>query len=106
MCKEGDNDYMKQALYVSFTIFSCCIILIGCWSRVELNELSIAFALGIDLVDDEYVVSAQVINPGEISPARSGGGGEQAPVATYETKGQTLFEAFRHMTKIVPRKVY
>lgn len=97
---------MKRALFVCLIMFIGCVFLTGCWSQRELNELSIAFALGLDIVDGQYVVTAQIINPGELSPARSGGGGDQAPVATYETKGATLFEAFRRMTKKVPRKVY
>ena len=97
---------MKRTLYIAFTIFICCTVLTGCWGQRELNELSIAFALGIDFVDGEYVVTTQIINPSELSPARQEGGGDQAPVATYVAKGQTLFEAFRRLTKVAPRKVY
>lgn len=97
---------MKRRLYILFTVFLCCVMLAGCWSRKELNDLSIAFALGLDFVDGHYVVTAQIINPGEISPARIGGGGDQAPVGIYEARGATLYEAFRRLTKIVPHKVY
>lgn len=100
---------VKRALYVSFIIFFCCVVMTGCWSRRELNELSIAFALGLDYADGEHVVTVQIINPGEISPAQGGegGGGEaRAPVATFTTRGATLFEAVRRMTKVVPRKVF
>lgn len=97
---------MKRIIYVSFVISICCVLLAGCWSRRELNDLSIAFALGIDRDDGMYVVTAQIINPGEISPSHSGSGGGQAPVGVYETRGTTLFEAFRRLTKKVPRKVY
>lgn len=97
---------MKRIMSVLLIGIWCCVALTGCWSQRELNELSIAFALGLDFVDGQYVVTAQIINPGEISPSRSGGGGDQSPVGTYETRGETLFEAFRRLTKVVPRTVY
>ncbi len=50
-----------------FFIFICLFLLTSCWSRREFNELSIAYGLGIDKEDGEYIVSAQVINPEQIS---------------------------------------
>lgn len=98
---------MRRTVYLSLVVVVSCLLLPGCWNQRELNDLSIAFALGIDLDEEgKYIVSAQIINPSEISPARSGGGGDQAPVSTFETRGETLFEAFRRLTKLVPRKVY
>lgn len=97
---------MKRTIYVSFIIFICGTLLTGCWSRRELNDLSIAFALGLDYIDGEHVVTVQIINPSEIATTQEAGGGQQTPVATYQTKGATLFEALRRMTKIVPRRVY
>lgn len=97
---------MRRTLRVLLTVFICCAILTGCWSRRELNDLSIAFAIGLDYADGEHVVTVQIINPKSISPSQDEGGGSHAPVATYQTKEATLFEAMRRMTKIVPRKVY
>ena len=105
--REGDWRRMKRNFYIALVAVVSCLLLPGCWNQRELNDLSIAFALGIDLDEEgKYIVSAQIINPSEISPARSGGGGDQASVSTYHTQGETLFEAFRRMTKLVPRKVY
>lgn len=97
---------MKRALYLTLILIICSFLIAGCWSRRELDDLSIAYALGFDYVDNEHVVTVQIINPGQISPAREGESGSQAPVATYTARGATVFEAVRRLTKVVPRKVY
>ncbi|MYL62148.1 Ger(x)C family spore germination protein [Bacillus hwajinpoensis] len=76
-------------------------LLSGCWDANELNELAIAVAYGIDKVEDEYLVTAQVVNPGEIEQA-----GITTPVTVYQENAKTLLEAFRRMTTIAPRKIY
>ncbi len=76
----------------------------GCWNRRELNDLAVAVGLGIDKVgDDRYLVSAQVVEPGEV--AEKGGGG-RAPVVLYSETGYTVMEAIRKMTTKSPRKIY
>src|SRR4051794_14201842 len=79
--------------------------LTGCWDKRELNELAISVALGIDKVDGQYQVTAQVVQPGEVA-AKKGGNGGSAPVTMYQEKGVTTFEAIRKMTTISPRKIY
>lgn len=77
----------------------------GCWNRRELNDLAITVALGIDRIGDEFQVSAQLVNPGEIA-ARKGSTSKGAPVVTYSKTGGTVFEALRKMTTESPRKLY
>ncbi|MFP3338838.1 hypothetical protein R0J91_12705, partial [Micrococcus sp. SIMBA_131] len=67
-----------------------------------MNELAIAVAYGIDKVDDDYLVTAQVVNPGEIEQS----GGFTTPVTVYQENADTLLEAFRRMTTIAPRRIY
>ncbi|MEH7334738.1 Ger(x)C family spore germination protein [Neobacillus drentensis] len=87
-------------------IISLCslFLLTSCWNRKELNELAIVVGMGIDIVDDKFVVTVQVVNPGEI--AESQGGGGKSPVVVYQEKGNTLFEAIRRITTVSPRKLY
>ena len=80
------------------------LILSGCWSKRELNELAIVAALGIDYIDDEYAISAQVIDPSQVSSKQSASG--IAPVVTYHAKGETVFEAIRKILALSPRKLY
>lgn len=43
-------------------------------------------ALGVDKVDDEYLVSAQVVVPGEVSSTKGGTG--RSPVILFQAKGE------------------
>jgi spore germination protein KC len=95
---------MKQKVYWIMVMIMMMSILTGCWSRRELNELAIAVAMGVDKSGDQFKVSAQIVNPGEVA-AKKGGGGN-SPVATYTATGDTVFEALRKMTTKSPRKIY
>ncbi|UUV27387.1 MULTISPECIES: Ger(x)C family spore germination protein [Lysinibacillus] len=90
--------------FIIFSLIFLILILSGCWSKRELNELALVAALGIDLVDDEYVISAQVIDPSQVSSKQSTSG--HAPVVTYHAKGKTVFEAIRKILALSPRKLY
>ncbi|MFJ5769828.1 Ger(x)C family spore germination protein [Psychrobacillus sp. NPDC093180] len=91
---------MKKGIVILLVL---CIFLTGCWNRRELNELAITLAIGIDKSDDEYLVSAQVVVPSEVSLA---GGKVGSPVTLVQARGETVYEAFRKMTKSSPRKIY
>ncbi|MCK1988085.1 Ger(x)C family spore germination protein [Lysinibacillus fusiformis] len=94
---------MKKNLII-FSLIFLIMILSGCWSKRELNELALVAALGIDFVDDEYAISAQVIDPSQVSSKQSASG--QAPVVTYHAQGKTVFEAIRKILASSPRKLY
>lgn len=78
--------------------------LTGCWSRKELNDIAVATALGIDKKDNHYLLTVQILNPGEI--AGTTGQSNRSETTTYEKSGKTLFEAARNLTTVSPRKVY
>ena len=86
-----------------FVLLILSLFLTGCWDRRELNELGIALALGIDKVEDEYQVTAQVVVPSEIAMKSSTG---RSPVTLFQAKGETVYEALRKLTKNSPRKIY
>lgn len=79
------------------------LFLTGCWDRRELNELAITMAIGIDKIEDEYQLTAQVVVPTEISLQGSTG---RSSVTIFQSSGATVYEAFRKMTKDTPRKIY
>lgn len=81
------------------------MLLTGCWNRRELNELAISLAMGIDKEGDQFVVTHQVVNPGEVAGSQ-GGGATGSPVTVYQGKGKTVFQANRKITKTAPRKIY
>ncbi|MEK5232146.1 Ger(x)C family spore germination protein [Lysinibacillus sp. FSL K6-0232] len=80
------------------------LLLGGCWSKHELNELAIAIALGIDKVGDDYEITVQIVDPSEISVRQVSA--QRSPVVTYHTKGKSIFEALRKMTTLAARKPY
>ncbi|ARK23030.1 Ger(x)C family spore germination protein [Sporosarcina ureae] len=85
------------------TLLFLTLFLSGCWDRRELNELGIAMAIGIDKIENEYVISAQVVVPSEVSMKASTG---RSAVTLYTAPGETVYEAIRKMTKNAPRKMY
>ncbi|WP_336785375.1 Ger(x)C family spore germination protein [Paenibacillus sp. MMO-177] len=82
----------------------CLLLMTGCWSRRELNELLIVLGMGIDWEDGHYLVSFQVVNPSEISNQQKRG--DRPPGTLFQGRGKTLFEAARAVTAEAPRKVY
>lgn len=95
---------MKRFVLLLHILLLLLVSLSGCWSRRELNELAIVVGMGIDKEDGKYVVTTQVVNPGEISVQQTSG--TKAPVTVFQQKAETVFEAIRKMTTIAPRKLY
>lgn len=95
---------LKQAL-VAALLCCVCLTLAGCWSRRELNELSITVGLGIDKTGDQYTVSAQVVDPGQVA-MKASGTGTRVPVALYVETGPSILETLRKMTTVAPRRIY
>ncbi|RAK22280.1 Ger(x)C family germination protein [Anoxybacillus vitaminiphilus] len=88
-----------------FLLFvSILLLLSGCWSRRELNDLAVASAIGIDKHKDGYLLTAQIINPSQVAPLASSTPG--TPVTIYQATGGTVFEALRQLTRKSSRKVY
>ncbi|MFD1036923.1 Ger(x)C family spore germination protein [Virgibacillus byunsanensis] len=94
---------MRQKLIPIITLIVLIIILSGCWSRTELDEMAIATAIGIDKREEDYLVTVQILNPGEIAGKAVT---TRSEVVTYRTTGKTLFEALRKLTTEIPRKIY
>lgn len=86
-----------------FSLLLFTLFLSGCWDRRELNQLAIAVGIGIDKVDDEYLISAQIVVPSEMN-VKGGTGSSQVTLIT--ARGETVYEAIRKMTKEAPRKIY
>ncbi|PAB56352.1 Ger(x)C family spore germination protein [Anaeromicrobium sediminis] len=78
-------------------------LLTGCWSKREINELAIATAIGIDKSEEGYLVTVQLINPGEVASEKTS---TRTAVTTYRTSGETILEALRRLTVETPRKIY
>ncbi|WP_307440443.1 Ger(x)C family spore germination protein [Bacillus sp. V2I10] len=88
------------ALILILTLFMAA----GCWNRIELNEIAISVALGIDKEGDKILISDQVVIPGAI--ASKTGGGSETPVTLYKESGDGIQQAARRMTTKSSRKIF
>jgi len=81
-------------------IISLLFLTTGC-SYQEINDLAIASAMGIDLKDDDYILTAQIMNIQKSSD------GSMIPDSTiYTSKGKTVSEALRNFTVQYPKNIY
>lgn len=79
------------------------ILLTGCSNYRELNQLGLVIAMGIDVaqdIDNGYRVTYQVINPSQLSPTGAPTG---IPVSNYTVEAETLVDAYRRASTIIPR---
>ncbi|WP_051318462.1 Ger(x)C family spore germination protein [Cohnella thermotolerans] len=87
------------------SLLALLLPLTGCWSRHELNDPAIVVGLGIDKAGDGYKVSAQIVNPGQVS-SRNGMAKGLPPVVTFTEQGKTVPEALRRMTTKLSKRLY
>ncbi|MFP3122772.1 Ger(x)C family spore germination protein [Ectobacillus funiculus] len=93
---------MKRLTAICIMIVFLLSLTTGCGSRRELNELAIVPAIAIDKQQGGYLVSLQVVDPGEVSSQKSGA----APVTLYKEKGETVLAALRRVSVKNPRRAY
>ncbi|THE13125.1 Ger(x)C family spore germination protein [Bacillus timonensis] len=94
---------MKRMIIVFIQIVLSMMILVGCWSKKELNELAIIVGLGIDKTEEGFNVTIQAVNPSEIAGKNNSGRSE---VVTFMQSGETVVDAMKKMSKDAPRRPY
>ncbi|MFD2118025.1 Ger(x)C family spore germination protein [Paenibacillus yanchengensis] len=93
---------------IRFGALACLLILLltittGCWNRMELSEISVVLAMGIDKVEDQYQVSVQFVDPSQMSRNRTA---NRSPAVTISERASTVFEAVRKLTTKTSRRLY
>ncbi|WP_085524610.1 Ger(x)C family spore germination protein [Tuberibacillus sp. Marseille-P3662] len=80
--------------------------LTGCWSRVEVNDIAIVTAVGLDEMENGNIrLTLEVAIPNQLVPTGKGGG--QGPTTfTASEKGATVMAAYRKLQEKLPRKVF
>ncbi|MFC0188614.1 Ger(x)C family spore germination protein [Fictibacillus aquaticus] len=88
-------------------LLSVGLLMSGCSGRVELNELLIVSAIGVDIKEDNTAVHFQVVNAGGSAGGQGGApaGASGGAVYTYSVTGKTVYEAVEKASTILPRKL-
>ncbi|WP_237766612.1 Ger(x)C family spore germination protein [Peribacillus simplex] len=61
-------------LMLTFSICSSTLLLAGCWDRVEINNIGIVLAAGLDkTAEDKIVLSVQIAIPEAMGGGQMGG---------------------------------
>lgn len=96
---------MRAALLLPLIILSM-VTASGCRDRVEISQLGVVSALGIDLADEpgQFEITAQLIRPSGVST--TGGASAGRPFLIVSTTGNSLFDAIRKATTISSRKLF
>jgi len=84
----------------------------GCWSRIELNDLGVVLALGLD-VGEEEAVRLTVLIPAPSAPGQSGGGGgaggggsgAASPVWVAVREAPSVSDAMQMLQQAAPRRL-
>lgn len=90
---------MKKILILVPLLFC----LTGCYNYRELNDLAIVSGISINKNEEEYIVTAEVVNPKKEQDASSG---REPDFVIYTGKGKSMQEAFRKIVKEAPKKLY
>ncbi|MBI0576575.1 Ger(x)C family spore germination protein [Neobacillus cucumis] len=83
-------------------------LLTGCWNRIEVNDIAIVTAIGLDLIEDDMIrLSLQVAIPTKLGPTGgSKGGGKERSTFVISEKGATVSEAYRNLQMKLSRRVF
>lgn len=82
------------------------IFLSGCWNRVEINDIAIVTAIGLDLVEgDQLRLTLQVAIPSKLVTGGTGGSGGKSTLLISET-GATVSEAYRNIQGKLARRIF
>lgn len=90
---------MKKILILLLPLF----LVTGCYNYQELNKLGIITATEIDKINDEFVITVQIVNPKKQTDASSS---NQPAFITYSSTGKTVHESYRNLIQKTSRKIY
>lgn len=94
-----------RRLLLALLALLTCLPLAGCWNRVELSDIAIVSATGIDWKDGQWLLSYQVVIPQAIS-GQSATAGTSAAVNVFSTKGENFRIAISKASMETPRQLF
>ncbi|MDF2564639.1 MAG: germination protein Ger(X)C family [Massilibacillus sp.] len=87
------------------------VLLSGCWDRVEINDIAIVIAVGVDKMDNgDICLSLLLPVPKKLSSSGSGssggGGGEgNGSTLVISESGKSIMDAYRKLQGKLPREI-
>lgn len=98
-------------IIIAFSLISFIpLSLTGCWDRVEINDLGLVLATGLDLTEDgEFELSVQLAIPKAMGGGQGGSGGQAAggkPVTVEKATGKTIFDAMSVLQERYSRRIF
>lgn len=88
-------------------LVACAFLLLGCWSRVELDKQAFVMGAGVDTGEEGFLLTVQLAMPRHLgAPALGAGGSEQRAFWTVTAAGKTIFEADRKLYSLVERRLF
>lgn len=90
---------MKFMRIVSAMLLLATTLLSGCWDQKAIQDLRYLSAMGIDFIDNEYVLYAQSIDLSAVAKQESASTLQSPPATISIGKGKTLQSAFDNLQK-------
>ena len=94
-----------KILLLSAVIITC---LTGCWNRIEINDIAIVTATGVDKINDKNIrLSLQVGTPAKFGNTGTGGGAATGnSTFTVSATGETISDAYRKIQEKLSRRIF
>lgn len=100
---------MKRKLTAALLLLFATMLLAGCSGRIDINELAIVTAVGLDKGNQPNTVkvTAQIVRPAS-TRGQTGATSEGATESIYSisAEGKTIFEAIRNLARFSSRRVF
>ena len=84
---------------ISILIIVIIFTLTGCYDQKELNKIAILTATEISKKDNEFIISAKIVNTEKKD-------NEKEKYTIYQGKGKTIQDAYRQIKLSSPKYIY
>ncbi|OPJ59659.1 Ger(x)C family spore germination protein [Clostridium oryzae] len=92
---------MKRMLSLTLSVVLCCIFCTGCWDRIELNNIGIAYAVAVNRGKKNKIsCTVQIVKPDVLKKKST-----KLPVQYFSAQGETIEEAIRNIEINLDRKI-
>ncbi|RCW43466.1 Ger(x)C family spore germination protein [Paenibacillus prosopidis] len=98
---------MKK-LFLVLVVLLNPLFLVGCWDRIEINDIAVVTGLGIDQKNEKTIeLTAEMYIPKALGGGGGGSGGGGGP-QTYVRigEGNTIADAISNLQEKIPREVF